>query len=146
MTQKNVQHTQGTRFQRDNGTGWDDISQCKDIVPADVSRTTIDVTTIDQYDGSDPDLYKQYVGGLLEAGDCSLELVFDPRSISNQRIIEGDIDAPNPLRYRILYIDGATDTFYAILKSMKRTNPMDDVTRQSLTLKVSGKPVYEVVA
>ena len=142
MSQKNVLHTQGTRFQRDSGTEWEYIAQCKDITPPDVSRTTIDTTTIDQYEGSDPDLYKQYVGGLLESGAVELDMIFDPNSTS-QRTLEADIEADNAVRYRIVYINGATRTFFGILTNIKPTNGMDDVCRQTVSIKVSGKSTYE---
>jgi hypothetical protein len=140
MSQKNVLHTQGIRFQRDSGTSWDDIGQCKDISPAGGSRTTIDTTTIDQYDGSEPDINKQYVGGLVEYDSFELDMIIDPASTA-QRTLEGDLYAPNPIRYRVLYTNGWTREFFGIVTSIKPTNAMDDVSRQTVSIKVSGKSV-----
>jgi len=145
MTAPNVLHTQGTKFQR--GTPgetitWVWIAQCKDITPPDASRTTIDVTTIDQYDGSDPDLYKQVVGGLIESGAIEIDSVFDPDINGPQRLIEADIEAEAPVDYRILYIDGSTRQFKGVVTSLKPTNGFDDVCRQTISIKVSGKTIY----
>lgn len=146
MAEKNVLHTQGIRFQRNSGVAWDDISQCKDITPPSKSRSTIETTTVDQYDGSEPDLHKTYVGGLIDGGTCELDLIFDPRAISNQRIIEADIEADNPIEYRILYTNGQMRTFFAVLTDIKPTNAMDDICRQTMSFKVSGKPRLEIAS
>ena len=102
MANKNVLHTQGTRFQRNSGVEWQDISQIKDITPPSKTRTEIETTTIDQYDGSEPDLHKTYVGGLIDGGSVSLDTIFDPNALSNQRLLEADIEAANPVEYRIV--------------------------------------------
>lgn len=146
MTQPNVLHTQGTKFQRgelvESSLVWTWIAQCKDITPADASRSTIDVTTIDQYDGNDPDLYKQFVGGLIESGAIEIDSVFDPDINAPQRLLEDDIEAAAPVDYRILYIDGSTRQFKGIVTSLKPTNGFDDVCRQTISIKVTGKSIY----
>lgn len=141
MANKNVLHAQGTRFQRNSGVAWQDISQIKDITPPAKTRTEIETTTIDQYDGSEPDPYKTYVGGLIDGGSVSLDTIFDPNSLSNQRLLEADIEAANPVEYRIVYRDGGMWTFSGVLKEMTPTHGMDDIHRQTLGIKVSGKPV-----
>lgn len=140
MSQKKLLHTQGTRFQRNSGTEWVDISQFKDITPPAKSRTEIETTTIDQYDGTDPDLHKTYVGGLIDGGTVSLDTIFDPDTLSNQRILEADIEAAEPVEYRIVYINGMMRQFFGVLKEITPTNGMDDICRQTLSIKVSGKP------
>ena len=141
MANKNVLHAQGTRFQRNSGVAWQDISQIKDITPPAKTRTEIETTTIDQYDGSEPDPYKTYVGGLIDSGSVSLDTIFDPNALSNQRLLEADIEAANPVEYRIVYRDGGMWTFSGVLKEMTPTHGMDDIHRQTLGIKVSGKPV-----
>ena len=142
MANKNVLHAQGTRFQRNSGVEWQDISQIKDITPPAKTRTEIETTTIDQYDGSEPDPHKTYVGGLIDGGSVSLDMIFDPDELSNQRVIDADIEAENPIEYRILYRNGSMWTFFGVAKEMTMTNPMDDICRQTVGIKVSGKPVY----
>lgn len=141
-SQKSVLHAQGTRFQRNSGVAWQDISQMKDITPPAKTRTEIETTTIDQYDGSNPDLYKTYVGGLIDGGSVSLDTIFSPDALDNQRLLEADIEAENPIEYRIVYRNGAMWVFCGVLKEMTMTNGMDDICRQTLSIKVSGKPVY----
>ena len=141
MANKNVLHAQGTRFQRNSGVEWQDISQIKDITPPSKTRTETETTTIDQYDGSEPDPYKTYVGNLIDGGNVSLDTIFDPDALSNQRLIEADIEAVNPIQYRILYRDGSAWTFFGVLKEITPTHSIDDIHRQTLGIKVSGKPV-----
>lgn len=137
--QKDVLHSQGVRFQRINGLTYDTIAQVKDITPPAQTRSEIDVTTIDQYDDTTPNIHKHFVGGLIDDGNVSLELIFDPDSASNQRTLEADIEADCPIQYRILYRNGMTRDFYAVLKEITPTNAMDDILRQTLSFKVSGK-------
>ena len=141
MANKNVLHAQGTRFQRNSGVVWQDISQIKDITPPAKTRTEIETTTIDQYDGSEPDPHKTYVGGLIDGGSVSLDTIFNPDALDNQRLLEADIEAANPVEYRIVYRDGGMWTFFGVLKEMTPTHGMDDIHRQTLGIKVSGKPV-----
>jgi hypothetical protein len=146
MTQANVLHTQGTRFQRgalgeDDVIVWTAVAQMKDITPPDVSRSILDATTIDQYNGDDPDLYKKSVGGNIEPGNLELDMILDPNS-PEQRTLEGDIEADAPIDYRILYVDDSTRTMKGVLQSIKPTNGFDDICRQTISIKVSGKPVY----
>ena len=141
MANKNVLHAQGTRFQRNSGVEWQDISQIKDITPPAKTRTEIETTTIDQYDGSEPDPHKTYVGGLIDGGSVSLDTIFNPDALDNQRLLEADIYAENPVEYRIVYRNGSMWTFFGVLKEMTPTHGMDDIHRQTLSIKVSGKPV-----
>lgn len=145
MTQPTVLHTQGTKFQRgaivSSVLTWTQIALMKDIKPADKSRSTIDVTTIDQYDGSDPDKYKYFEGGLIESGNVELDMIFDPTS-DNQRLLENDIESDTPIDYRILYIDGSYRQFKGIVTSVAPSGAMDDVNRQTVSIKVTGKSSY----
>lgn len=145
MTQPTVLHTQGTKFQRGALVSavltWTTVALMKDIKPADKSRTTIDVTTIDQYDGADPDKFKYFAGGLIESGAVDLDMIFDPTS-TNQRTLEDDIEADDPIDYRILYIDGSYRQFKGIVTSVAPSGSMDDVNRQTVSIKVSGRFDY----
>lgn len=136
---------QGTLFQRGVLVSavmtWTTIAGCKGMTPPDKTRSTIDVTTIDQMDGEDPDPYKKFEGGLLESGSADLDMVFDPAS-TGQELLETDMEADAPVNYRFLYTNGDSRAFLGIVTNIKPTSNMDDILRQTVSIKVSGKSDY----
>lgn len=136
---------QGTLFQRgelvEAVLAWTTIAGCKGMTPPDKTRSTIDVTTIDQMDGVDPDPYKHFEGGLLESGAAELDMVFDPDS-AGQELLEADMLEAAPVDYRFLYKNGNSRPFKGIITNIKPSSNMDDILRQTVSIKVSGKSDY----
>lgn len=136
---------QGTLFQRgtlvESTLNWETVAGCKGMTPPDKTRTTIDVTTIDQMDGDNPDPYKRFEGGLLESGSAELDMVFDPAN-AGQEQLEADMLAEQPVDYRFLYKNGDSRQFKGVITSIKPTSNMDDILRQTVSIKVSGKSDY----
>ena len=138
------EHVQGTRFQRgstlDHETAvWTDIAGCKGMTPPGKSRGTIDVTTIDQLEGASPDPYKRHVpSGLIESGDAEINLVFDADSAA-QATLEADIESKDLVLYRFLYPSGNYRYFAGSVTSIKPTSEMDDILRQTVGFKASGR-------
>lgn len=139
-------HVQGTKFQRGALVAavltWTTIGGCKGMTPPDQSRGTIDVTTIDQYDGASPDPYKAIEGAdLIESGNVELDIIFDPAN-SAQELLEDDLLTSAPVDYRFLYRSGDSRQFKAVVTNIKPSSNMDDILRQTVTLKVSGASPY----
>lgn len=136
---------QGTLFQRgvlvEAVMTWTTIAGCKGMTPPDKTRSTIDVTTIDQMDGGDPDPYKHFEGGLIESGSVELDMVFDPAN-DGQEQLEADLLLDAPVDYRFLYKNGDSRPFKGIVTSIKPSSNMDDILRQTVSIKVSGKSDY----
>ena len=65
-------------------------------------------------------------------------MIIDPTS-SAQRTLEADLYADNPVHYRIVFRNGWMRVFCGVVTSVKPTNGMDDVSRQTIDIKVSGK-------
>lgn len=139
-------HVQGTKFQRgalvSSVLTWTTIGGCKGMTPPDQSRGTIDVGTIDQYDGANPDPYKKFEGAdLIESGNSEVDIIFDETNTA-QELLEDDLLVSAPVDYRFLYRNGDYRAFKAIVTSIKPTSNMDDILRQTVTLKVSGASPY----
>lgn len=139
-------HVQGTKFQRgalvSEVLTWTTIGGCKGMTPPDQSRGTIDVTTIDQYDGSDIDPNKKFEGAdLIESGSVELDMIFDPSS-SAQELLETDMLASTPVDYRFLYKNGDSRQFKGVVTNIKPSSNMDDILRQTVSIKVSGSSAY----
>lgn len=110
------------------------IANVLDITPPSLERETIDVTT----HGS-PDAWKEYIGGLKDGGEVSLEINYDPRE---HDLLEGDFGDVVPRDYKVTW-PGTLGSwaFSAVMTGFAVTAPHDDKLGGTLTFKVTGKPV-----
>jgi predicted secreted protein len=110
------------------------IAQPTGITPPGLSRDTIDVSAHDS-----PDAWREFVGGMKDGGEVSMDVNYDP---SVHDVIAADFDDPAPRSYQIVFPDAdeTTWTFKAILTGFEPDAPYDGKLSASLTWKVSGKP------
>ena len=107
------------------------------IKPPAISRDTSD-TTHEQSPGG----YREFIGGLVDGGEVSLDLNYIPGGPSTAALL-AEFDLPNPLNLknrRITFTDGSYWAFAAILTAHEPDTPIDDKMALSVTFKVSGKP------
>ncbi|MFE0270809.1 phage tail tube protein [Streptomyces sp. NPDC058992] len=99
-----------------------------------LSRETLDVTS----HGS-PDAYMEFLGGLKDPGEVSVDINYQP---AVHDVLVADFDDPEPRNYQIVFPDtGATTwTVKAILTGFEPEVPYDDKATAALTFKISGKP------
>lgn len=102
------------------------------------SRETIDMTAHDS-----PDAWMEFVGGLKDGGEISLELNYDPTEVTHD--LDADFDDAAPRNYQVVILPGTADehtwTIKGVLTELSDEFPYDDKMARSVTLKVSGKPV-----
>lgn len=96
------------------------------------SRETLDVSAHDS-----PNQYRQFLGGIKDAGEVSLDVNYDP---GVHDILLDDLDDEDPRNYEIEYPDGTVHAFAAILTGFESTAPFDDKLSATITFKVNGKP------
>lgn len=96
------------------------------------AREAIDVTHM-----ASPDSHREFIEGLLDAGEVSISGNFAP-SATDKVVAELTGGKAN---YRILFAGGVSWTFAAICTSYQPTAPVDGKMTFSATFKVSGKPV-----
>lgn len=127
----------GTTFARGDGTTptevFTTLAGVSNIGGPGMSRETIDVTAHDSPDG-----YREFIGGLRDAGEISIDLNYRPEV--HDSLVE-DLDAENPINYKLTFPDGTEWAFPAILTEFEPEAPIDDKLAASATYKVSGKPV-----
>ncbi|MGW4641806.1 phage tail tube protein [Sphaerisporangium sp. NPDC004334] len=89
---------------------------------------------------SSPNGWREFVGGLKDGGEVSLELRYDPRL---HDVLVGDFDDDEPRDYRLIWpaITGAQWDFKAIMTGFSPEGPHDDLLTAEITLKVTGQPV-----
>ncbi|MDX3235651.1 phage tail tube protein [Streptomyces sp. ME03-5709C] len=127
----------GTQLKRGDGGGpeaFTAIANATGISGPGLSRETIDVTAHDS-----PDQWMEFVGGLKDGGEVSLDVNYDP---SEHDALVADFDDEEPRNYQLVFPDPdeTTWTFAAILTGFEPDAPYDDKLSASLTFKVSGKP------
>ncbi len=131
----------GTLFQRATtlspGTTYETIANVTGINGPERTRETIDVTAHDSPDG-----WMEFIGGLKDGGEVSLDINYDPAEATHD--LDDDFDDEAPRNYRIIILPGTEDEhtwqIKGILTTLGDEFPYDDKMARSLTVKVTGKP------
>jgi TP901-1 family phage major tail protein len=129
----------GTQLQIGDGGGpevFTTIAQVRDIGGPGLSLDALDVTTHDS-----PDAWREFIGGLKDGGEVSLELVWDPDSIT-QSAMRDDLDTRVVRNFKIIFPD-LTSTTWSLAAMVTEFEPganVEDELTASVTLKVSGEP------
>lgn len=113
------------------------IHQIGDLSGPDVSVEPIDVTTHDS-----ADRFSEFLPGMADGGPVDFELVFDPSATGHARILEL-VKQRDTIAFKLLLPDGASGfDFAGIFTKAGPTFPVKDAIRASVSIKVSGKPVF----
>lgn len=113
------------------------LAEVTGITPPAISRDTVDATHEES-----PGAWREFIAGLKDGGEVSLELNFIPGGTAIAALMaEMDLDGPSALKNRqILFPDGSYFSFAGILTGLEPDAPIDDKMSASVTFKVSGKP------
>lgn len=127
----------GTQFQRGDGAEpevFTTIANSTNISGPGLSRETIDVTAHDSPDG-----WMEFLGGLKDPGEVSVDINYDP---ADHDTLVADFEDDDPRNYRIVFPDTGQTTwsFPGIMTGFEPEAPYDDKLAASLTFKVTGKP------
>jgi hypothetical protein len=87
--------------------------------------------------------YRTFVAGLLDPGEVTFSLVYDPTAASHTRLARY-MGNRYTATWKVMETSsgGTLTTFTGHVKGMSREIPMDDVVTCDVTIKVSGKPGY----
>ena len=96
---------------------------------------TVDITTMSSSGG-----WRQFVPGIKDGGEITVEVLYDETQIDT---IEGNIGSSSSA-FTITFPDGSTWTGSAFITSFSIDNPQDDAISCSITLKVDGAAVFTV--
>ena len=133
----------GTKLQLGDGSPttetFTDIAEITSISPPSLSKDTIETTTHNSVDR-----YKEFISGLRDAGEVSLDINYDPADATHNLLtgLLGEYEKDAPSNYKIIFPDSGTTTwsFAGILTSFEASAPIDDKLTASITIKISGKP------
>lgn len=136
----NIGH--GAVLQRsDDGTSsgaFATIGKIHDLGVPGLSRETVDVTTY----GS-TERWREYVGGLRDAGEMSVEIMFDPGDADITAWIT-EINTDTAGYYKIVFPDdGSTEWgFAAFVTGLEPQAPIDGRMAATVSFKLTGKPGF----
>jgi len=102
------------------------------ITPPSESSDVIDVTDMDSTDG-----VREFILGLTDPGECSIELNFVPSNATDEliRAVRGRRTAET---MKIVYPNSAVWTFSGLITGYQPAAPLDDKLTASLTVKVTA--------
>ena len=137
----------GTQFLRENAvTGdFDAIAQVASITPPQLTRDTVDVEEL-----APADDFKKKLVGLIDGGEFSVTLNFDPEE-QGHKDLEEDFANGVPCNYRIQFPFDETvysgGGYYDITGIVTGFAPQEiaasDVMQAEVTIAVTAKPTYE---
>ena len=123
-----------------------DVAGTGDFSGPEVSAETIDVTTHDSADG-----FNEFLAGIADGGEVSLDLQFDPNSAAHETLYNAV--AGRVLHNFYLKAPGWTSTgaggyfsFAGLLTKVGMGLPVKGSITAPVTIKVSGKPVWHKFA
>jgi len=121
-----------TTFGIKNGGGtYDNVAEVTRVKLPNYSRDAVDATNMDS-----PNTFREYVAGLMDAGEVSIDLNYIPSAsdaiIAAMVAGRGDfkITLPNSVQF----------LFSAIVTSFEPDAPIDDKMSATATFKITGKP------
>lgn len=106
------------------------------LTPPGYTRDALDATH-----SASPDRFKEYIAGMMDAGEVSMDLNWVP-SATDAVIAALEAGKQN---YQILIPSEITITFSGICTAYSPAAPIPDKMTASATFKVSGKPVLAAV-
>jgi predicted secreted protein len=98
----------------------------------------VDTTTLDT-----PGRYRTFIGGLVDGGEVTLDLVYDTEDTSH-KLLADRLTSQATKAYTITYPSPLTSTqiFSAFVSGLSVETPLDDLITQQCTLKITGSPDF----
>ena len=139
MAQGTIGH--GIRLQRASDATpavFTDIGELKELNGPSLARDSVDVSH-----SLSPNRYREFIPGMLDAGEVSGVLALVPsgtQADAHQEVID-DLNTATLRQYRILYPDANVYwLFDGFFTSVDHATPIDDEMTLPFTIKVSGQP------
>ena len=114
------------------------VIQVRNISGPGVSGADVDTTTLDSSSN-----YRTFVGGLLDPGELTFNIVYDSTEATHA-LIAHLMGERHTAAWKVCIgsTAGVTTSFNGHIKGMAREIPLDDVITCDVTVKVTGVPGY----
>ena len=121
------------------GDVWVHVIELTAVPVPDLTRPTVDVTTLDD------DWARHAATGVVDAGALEFTgLALSADSIREQ--IRDALISSDTLTMRVVLVDGETHTFDAIVTSYKKPVAAGDKVRLSFGVRIDGEPIVGNIA
>lgn len=131
----------GAKLMRGDGASPETFTEIAD--PTDISGPGLSRDTIEVTSHGSPNQYKEYVGGLKDGGEVSVDINYQP---ALHDLLVDDLDDDAPRNYELHFPDPDLTVwaFAAVMTGFEPDAPHDDKLAATVTFQVSGKPVIRV--
>ena len=123
-----------------NGGSEQTVGELVDITPPAITKDVIETTAHDS--GG----IKTYLGGLVDFGECSITVNYDPDGSQHAaaRDLAKTVNDAADTSFTITYNDAGatTETFSGIVTGFTQETPIDDKMSATFTIKVTGSVTY----
>jgi predicted secreted protein len=110
-----------------------EIADLTSITAPSFSRDEIDISSHDSVDN-----YREYVGGMIDAGTVEIEGIF--KAHTSQLALKDLLETDDPVAMQIETASGKTITFNGFVTAFDLELPFEDAEGFSASIKVTGKP------
>ena len=112
------------------------LAEVTNITPPAIARDTVDATHMES-----PEAWREFIAGLKDGGEGSVEMNFVPGTNAAALMAELDLSGSSAVKNRqIAFPNGSIFAFAAILTGFEPEAPIDDKMVATATFKVTGKP------
>lgn len=136
-TEARIGHS--TSFQRGDGQDPENfaaVSEVMEIGGPSLSKDAVDATSHSSAEG-----WRDFISGLKDAGEITIGSNFVPDNDDVANWLS-DFNANDSRNYQIVFPDGTTWGFAAIMTGMEIDTPQDDKMTCTATYKLTGKPSF----
>lgn len=134
MAASGVKIGYNTDFAIYNGSSYVEVAEVTSITWPGYARDAVEATHLNS-----DDQFREYIPGLMDAGEVSIELNFVP---SASDVIVAALTASTIGQFKITAQGGVNVVFKAIVTSYQAQSPVDDRMTATATFKVTGKPTW----
>lgn len=134
----------GTTLEIEIASVWTMVAQVVDLDGPSIEAEQIEVSH--RGDDSTFDRYRRFVAGLIDAGEMSFDIIFDPDHASHDPTITGSlydlIETGDTANFRINFPGvGSAVTraaFQGFVSSFGITSPLEDGLKADIAIKITG--------
>lgn len=140
-TQAQIGH--GTTFSINTSPGgspdqYIPIAEVVSVKPPSLSRDNVDATH-----SQSPEKWREYIPGLRDGGEVTLEVNFIPSGLGTQQILS-TFNSDDQVLSRVTFPDSPPTVwqFSSFITQFEPDAPFDDKMSATVTFKLSGKPAF----
>lgn len=113
------------------------VAEVTSITPPPMTRDIIDASHMQS-----PDRWREFISGMKDGGEISIDMNFIVGSETNARMLAAQTEEdPSPVE--IEFVNGSVWSFMAFCSGYEPDVPFDDKMTATATFKVTGAPTFD---